>query len=549
MALNLIVPQNPQSPQKFDHFIGENHELVLNQSIQSLLDSHSCDFSAFTTTFYELMQARANPPLETIWVYSALTFRHTNLPKVEPLDRISATKTLFQLISGCSATCSSSKSIGLLAPVIYEVYRVIADFKGKDLGSKREKKVMREIKYLVNAILGYISVCCSAHDDSDGLGLDSEDFILSLGDLIRVWIGGDDEIDDTLESKEMFKLFFPLLGDDIVGWPSVEGRAVSELAGVVITEAFLLRLCLNFSLGVSKQESRIWAIGCITGFQHFFFFETLARMLLQNTLPVISLLSSEDELSLRKLLYDAVILVEYSFLNPDKVIHVLAKHIKSLAITRVVVTHKATELFRKEGDHTKAISYINAFSGSQLPSQLIKLVTSDVHMDSKAGQPKGLSPKALLKWLFKLEGLGIRVLDDGIAENHSRLVLDISEFEHEQQAYNTERTKPDADLFYIDEKGEEEDGSQDDERTNESMSAAFVAAAHTLTSSTENGRKRKEKGSVEKKKRVKFLKYNLSNNTGSSGEKSTFLRNSGSSSGSEVDENPRSDEDLEEKEN
>lgn len=202
-----------------------------------------------------------------MWFYSALSFKRTNLPKDEIFDRVSAAKDLFQSVAGFSASCSSSKSIVLLAPVMYEVCRLVADLEDKEeLGAKREKKVVREIKSLVDAVLGNISVCCSANDDGECEGGFSRPF----EDLIRVWIG------ENSEGKELFKLFFPLLGDEIVGRLSVEGSSVSEVAGVVIAEAFLLKLCLDFRWGDSEpgleKELRNWAVGSITGFRNFYFF-------------------------------------------------------------------------------------------------------------------------------------------------------------------------------------------------------------------------------------------------------------------------------------
>ena len=146
-----------------------------------------------------------------------------------------------------------------------------------------------------------------------------------------------------------------------------------------------------------------------------------------------------------------------------------------------------------------------------------------------------------------MEDQGIRLLDDDITKYKSKLAIDISEAEHEQLVYTKEGTKANADLgFYIDNKGEEEDVYGDDGRTNESVNAAFVAAAHTMASAENGGgRKRKERTGVGKKKHVKFLKYNLQDNSGSSGEKSTVRTNDGSNSGSEV-ENPLSDEDIDE---
>lgn len=55
---------------------------------------------------------------------------------------------------------------------------------------------------------------------------------------------------------------------------------------------------------------------------------------------------SEDEISLRKLLYEPVILVEYSFLNPERLAHLPANHAKGIALGRLIVTHESVEFFR-----------------------------------------------------------------------------------------------------------------------------------------------------------------------------------------------------------
>ncbi|XP_059634855.1 uncharacterized protein LOC132277125 [Cornus florida] len=547
MALAPIEPQSSPKPHKFSNFVGENYELALNQSIPNLLDSlrtPSFDLSIFASTFNELMQAKVNPPLEVIWVYSALTFRSNNSAKDDPLNRLTVIREIFQLISACSASVSCSKSIVLIAPVIYEVYRLIVDLKAKDLGRKREKKVKIEVKSLVNVILGYISLCCCEDsNDEDMLGLDSDDLIRPLEDLVCVWIG--DQVDANSGGKDGFRLFFPLVTDEITERLSKGECEVSELAGVVIAEAFLLRLCLDFHVGIERleleKELRNWIVGSMSGFRNFYFFETLVRMLLEPTLPISSLLKSEDEIFLRKILYDAVVLVDYSFVNPERVIHVPAKNMRSLAIARLMVTHEAIELFREDGNQTKAISYINAFSRSHLPSQLIKWFTSEIGKEGKASRPKGSSPKALLKWLLNLENQGIKSLDDGISKWCAK--VDFSKADYEQLAYNAEGDKSAGDLFYIDNKGEMEIGNVGDEQMNESMSAAFVAAAQTMTPD-ENGRrrKRKERKNIEKKKQVKFLKYNLYDNSGSSGDKFTLSKDA-SNSESDV-ENPLSDEDV-----
>lgn len=58
--------------------------------------------------------------------------------------------------------------------------------------------------------------------------------------------------------------------------------------------------------------------------------------------------NSEDEGLLRKVLYDAIILVDYPFLDPKRAIHIPAHHMRSLYLTRLIVTHEAIEYLRYE---------------------------------------------------------------------------------------------------------------------------------------------------------------------------------------------------------
>lgn len=480
------------------------------------------------------MQAQLDPSLESIWVYAGLTFRSRNSPKDDLLGQISSSKDLFQLVSACSVSCGASKSIALLAPVVFEVYRVVVELFGKDSDLKKQRKAMREAKSLVEGILGYINVCCCEDygEQCDSVG---SNMMTPFADLVHVWIDSNDGIE----------CFLPLVSGEVCERLSVGGCGVRHLAGVVIAEVFLLELCLRFRAGTVREELekelRSWAVGSITGLGNFFFFETLVRMLLEAVLPVTSLLSSEDEVLLRKVLYDAVILVEYSFLSPERAIYVSAEHMKCLAMVRLIITHEAVEFFREVGDQMRAISYLNAFAGSHLPSQIIKWVTGQIGLSEKANRSNGSSPKALIKWLLNLEDRGIRVFDDSISKCRTKLVLDISKADFEQPSSKLEGKKKDDDiLFYIDNKGEDEDADED--KVNKSMSTAFVAAAHRMESTENGGRKRKEGRSAEKK--IKFVKYDLFQNSDSARARPSFVSNDGFSSESEV-ENPVSDEDTE----
>ncbi|KAG6718464.1 hypothetical protein I3842_04G151400 [Carya illinoinensis] len=537
MSVAAIEPATSAPQNRIDLLVGKNYELKLNQSMQNLfaeIHEETLDLSHFIHVFYELMQAKLDPPLESIWVYAGLTFRSRNPLKDDLLDRMAASKELFQLLSSCSVSCGSSKCIALLTPVVFEVYKLVVKLFGKDLALKRERKAMREIMSLVEGILGYIIVCCSK-DSIDEWGSLGSNSTTSFAELVRIWIGSNNGIE----------AFLPLLSGETIKWLSDGKFCVGQLAGVVIAEVFLLELCLKFRAGIAREELRSWAVGSISGFRSFFFFETLVRILLERVLAVTSLLSSEDEVLLRNVLYDAVILVEYSFLSPERAISIPAEHMKCLAMARLIITYEAIELFRGGGDQKRAISYIDAFSNSLLPSQIIKWGSSQIVLEEKLNISSGSSPKALIKWLLNLEDRGIKVFDDSISKYRTKLVLDVFKADLEQPASKLEDQKVDDDtLFTIDNNGADED--TDEDKMEQSMSAAFVAAAHTMKLAENGGRKRKEGRSAENQK-IKFVKYDLCQNSVSVRARSTIVRNDGSDSESEV-ENPISDEDTETKE-
>lgn len=112
----------------------------------------------------------------------------------------------------------------------------------------------------------------------------------------------------------------------------------------------------------------------------------------------------------------------------------------------------------------------------------------------------------------------------------------------EQLANRKGGKKVDSDLFFIDNKGQEEYGTDEDEKMRESVSASFTAAAHSMQASEKGERKRKSKDG-KKRKKMKFVKYDALENSSLSGQRSADTRNGNSGSGSDI-ENPSSGEDV-----
>ncbi|KAK9131115.1 hypothetical protein Sjap_011602 [Stephania japonica] len=264
-------------------------------------------------------------------------------------------------------------------------------------------------------------------------------------------------------------------------------------------------------------------------------------MLLDSSLPVSSLLDSEDEISLRRIIYDALILVEYSILSSEGETQLGSYSMKYLVLTRVIVVHEAVQFVRKIGDHAKAISYLDAYSRSHLRSFLIKWVSNLAGMIGKASKPDVPTPQSLIKWLLKLEDKGVVAVFDGkFSKFRAKLVKDFSKQDNEQLPFQLE-SKEEEDVFYvIDNKAEEEEDLIEEDGQITSMDAAFLAAAHTMKITYKDGN-RKRKDAQERKgiTRTKFLREHINDRR----VKQDFLvDDKGMSSESEV-ENPHSSED------
>lgn len=147
----------------------------------------------------------------------------------------------------------------MLAPVVYELCNL----------AKENPEERGEIQSLLEGIVGYFSICCVGAEQGQDGDLDLTSCFL---DVIRVWVVDRCGVGDELEA------FFPIITDEIrKGMKIVRSFGVGNLAGIVICEAFLLRLCLKFGLEkISRanleKDVRNWAVQMISGFRCSSFF-------------------------------------------------------------------------------------------------------------------------------------------------------------------------------------------------------------------------------------------------------------------------------------
>ncbi|GLT97286.1 hypothetical protein SLE2022_148590 [Rubroshorea leprosula] len=467
---------------------------ILSESIDRFLAEYrngATDFSNFSSIFSRLLHNSPDPPLEVVWFYSALTFHADKSTVQDPSQRVCATKGLFQLLSSCSCSCNAVTKAAALAPVVYELCCLLSE----------EKCSKSEAESLLEGVISYISLCNTQEAE--------EDYRLSshFVDLLGVWM-----VDRIGESNgvriDYFRAFFPIISEEVRG-SIVLGCGVGYLAGVVMCEAFLLRLCLMFEKGLSKMEveknAHHCAVQMITGVRSLYLLDVLLKMLLEPVLPVNYLLGPENEVFLREVLYDAVITVEYSFFNPGGRILLSNKQLTNLALMWLCVADSAIQFVRENSNQTKLFSYLTAFSKSCLPSQLLKWVSNQAGME-EAGIRNLSTPASLIKWLLIVQDQGLEIFESDICKIYAKAVVCKPTVEYNIPAVN-------------------------------------LAAPGLLKSTPINGVRKREEGSkVEGQKPFKCVKFASHDN--SMIEKLFPLVNDGGlSSGSEVD-NPVSDEDM-----
>lgn len=172
---------------------------------------------------------------------------------VEPSRRIAVAKDLFQLLVSCSDCFAPAKRIAVLAPLIFEL----------NLLAVQLKELRSEVEGLLERVIGYCSIFCGDGGDVEIL---EPDFV----DLIEVWM-----VDEQFSGVEdCVKGFFPFASERFRKGIMI-GCEIGFLAGVVMCEALLLKMCLEFEFGTTKAELEKKlegsAVQIITGFRNFYF--------------------------------------------------------------------------------------------------------------------------------------------------------------------------------------------------------------------------------------------------------------------------------------
>ncbi|XP_047953293.1 uncharacterized protein LOC125199263 isoform X2 [Salvia hispanica] len=469
----------------------QNQDSMLRESIKHFLTSYhtgSSDFSSFESIFFRLIQTMLDPPLEITWFYAAVTF-HT-AKRNSPSSRVLIAKDLLSLFIRCSNLSSASKKIALLAPVVYDLYSIVCDTRAIEPPERIE--VGKLVEDMVSHVMVSAGVYNYGSEDAE-----CDNAVVCFEDLVRVWTT--DRGGGSCNFGEALRMFFPLLSDGT--WKRMNaGCGMRELVGIVLLEVFFLRIYMSFSSGMCTEDilkdTREQAVQTIKGFRNVYFLDMLLKMLSGPTLPIVASMSHVDGVLLHKVLYDAVILVAYPF-HSGRWVQSSVSQLKKLALAWVLAVDRAIEFARAATDQPRAISYLNAFRECQLVAELIKWVCNQARIFDFNTIPDVTNPRALIQWLFVLNGQGIDIFDHSMAKLYAKAV--------ESGPPELTLRTGNLNVLIIDltTSGESEDREMGNEPDNGALGGLCPATASAKNGS---GRKRKEALSGSRKQQVKQVK-------------------------------------------
>ncbi|KAF3447513.1 hypothetical protein FNV43_RR12699 [Rhamnella rubrinervis] len=413
---------------------------MLRESIHLFLDGYRfgvADLNDFSSISMRLLRDHAaDPSIEVVWFHSAVTFLTAKFAAQLPLKRVRLAEDIFQRLVSSTDVCGALKRIAVLAPIVYLLTDLVVE--------KRHLELEGHVQGFLERVVAYVGICfidASKREESEDYGLSG------LGscfmETIRAWMVDKIGID---HEEVCLKAFFPIVSDEVRSGMVKMGCGVGYVAGVVMCEALMLKLYFKFGSVTSRVELQKdvhdLAVQTMNGFRNIFFFDILFRVLLEPVLPVTHLLNSDDACLLQKVLHDAVMMMDFSFLNPQTGIQIPGDWLKDLSVKWLFVADNAISSVRKDGDQAKAISYVNAFSESCITSRLIEWITNHIGIEGKVFEPDFPNPVAFImtlvisssEWMLHAEEQGAKMFECEISKRLAKEVvhrsnLDDCEFE------------------------------------------------------------------------------------------------------------------------
>ncbi|GLJ15086.1 hypothetical protein SUGI_0246590 [Cryptomeria japonica] len=502
-----------------------------------------------------LLEEAEDPPLELLWCLSAVKFMQENcqtkdddahsgflasdnansraLVADRANSRVSVAKALFQCLAACTVghQYSASISIAALAPTIVVLVDAVTKLAINPTSKTLSKAYLKSLKNFVGQIAGHIAVCGNKGKKSS-VELSLARALPCCGALFNCIDFWDRDKGLKCSIEKDLGEFFPFSSACVHAALLEKNCSVDYLATVVILEVSLLQLVLEvfdrrrmMNEGSRctgrdvelRQNLRILAVNSIGTANNIRFFDILLELLLESKLPVVSLLTQEEEVLLRGVLYEATTLVDYAFLKQNR--EPISNEAKSVVdennrmlLNRLVLAQKTVQFFRSLGEHSRAVLFSKTFSNVPITPDLMKWMGQRSNL--KYHEALTQNPQDLVGYLVNLEDqqglkqivnkhpafytntLPAENIDTNLGSNATTTDL----------PSNLKNSEVEDDLFFVDTKGDTGGGKRENEF--ESVGKSFVLAAHGMESIENDGKKKKKRQRKGKRKqKINFQRH------------------------------------------
>lgn len=357
-----------------------------------------------------LLQSRANPPLSLFWSFAVSERRVlTNGEAKVALDSEVATahSVLQSLKCMTSGFCDGPTAIATMAPIVriaFETLVILCSSEcknGADMTVKENAKLWGSLSTLIREVSGFIALCHHKGCPAPG----------GLFKAPSVCLGLDKWIAEGTEFSSLFPFASTSLESSIKkNISSVE--TIFTLGVLVEVEVALLRLIADAvqerPLGRSELEKKLKHDLIVYG-KFLVSSGVMLDALLEPPLPVLSILSEDEESLLRGILGEMVVtrFPDSEMFNhengPSPPSKLGAQNECDVFLKRLSIARKTAEYFRSKNEHLRASDLLSSLRRQSAPSQLgdwlggrsvVKIWITTAVLNN---------PQALLDWLLNAE--------------------------------------------------------------------------------------------------------------------------------------------------
>ena len=355
-----------------------------------------------------LLQSRANPPLSLFWSFAVIerSILTNGEAKVASDSEVETAHSVLQSLKCMtSGFCDGPVAIAAMAPIVRSAFETLVKCSASEskngAGRTDDKKLWENLTKLIRHVSGFIALC--HHKECPAPG--------GLFKAPSVCLGLDKWIAEGTEFSSLFPFASTSLESSIKENIS-SADTICTLGVLVEAEVALLRLLADVvrerSLGRSELEKKLKheliVYGKVLGSSGF-----ILDALLEPPLPVLSILSPDEESTFRGILGEMVVtrVPNSEMFNhengPSPPSKLGAQNECVVFLKRLSIARKTAAYFRSKNEHLRASNLLSSFRRQSAPSQLgdwlggrslVKILITTVVLKK---------PEVLLDWLLNAE--------------------------------------------------------------------------------------------------------------------------------------------------